>query len=114
MDAYVAAAVTACRDPASRAAQAAGLRQAVLALHCGEAWDAHLAGLRDVIPSEHVVGFAYEPPRLPEELARYRARIGSAGKAGGPLAFAQKTAAENQLHARSDIELLDALRRAAA
>jgi hypothetical protein len=114
MDAYVAQALALAGDAGTREAKAAAGRLAVQAMHCGEGWDAQLDALRRALPAEHRVGLGFEPPPIPDELARYRTRIGSAGKALGPLAFAQKSANENGLNPRTDIELIDAMRRAQA
>jgi hypothetical protein len=109
MDAYVAAVLALAGDPAAREAQAEDARRAVLARHCGSGWDAQLAGLQQAIPGQHSVGLAHDPLPLPGEFAEYRARLGTAGKPEGPLAFAQKNAQEHGLSPRADIALLEAI-----
>ena len=108
---YAAAVIALAGDPDQRKAAAYEARRAVLACHCGEAWDARLEALQRSIPLRHDVGFGFEPRPMPAPLAEYSAALYSRRAYQSPLAFAQETAQRQGLAPRTDVALLDAMRR---
>jgi hypothetical protein len=110
-DAYVAAAIALAGDPDRRAAHAQEARCAVLADHCGDGWNARLAVLQRAIPRQHDVGLSFEPQPMPGPLAEYWASIHALNARQGPLAYAEQRARHEGLWPRSDIAVLDAMRK---
>jgi hypothetical protein len=110
-DAYVAAAIALAGDPDRRAAQAREARRAVLAEHCGDGWNARLEALQRAIPPEHGVGLAFEPKPMSGPLAEYWASVHAGIVRQSPLAYAEQRAREQGLRPRSDIAVLDAMRK---
>jgi hypothetical protein len=110
-DDYVAAAIALAGDTDRRKAAAAEARRAALAFHCGAAWDARLDALQRAIPLRHEVGFGFEPRPMPQALAEYSAALHTRRLHGSALAFAQETAQQQGLSPRTDVALLEAMRR---
>jgi len=110
-DEYAVAVISLARDPIRRNALALQARRAVLDWHCGAAWDAQLEALQRSIPSQHNVGFAFEPRPIPLPLAEYSAALYTRRLHGSPLAFAEDTARQQGLAPRTDVALLEAMRK---
>jgi hypothetical protein len=108
---YAASVISLAGDPERRKAAAFEARRAVLASHCGDAWDARLEALQRTIPLQHDAGFGFEPRPMPEPLADYSATLHTRRLHGSPLAFAQETAQRQGLAPRTDVALLEAMRR---
>jgi hypothetical protein len=110
-DAYATTAIALGTDPDWREAQAQQARDAVLAVNCGEGWDARLTALQREIPPQHATGFGFEPRPMPAELADYWAGVHASRVRQSPLAWAQNSAAEQGLQPRTDIAVLEAMQR---
>jgi hypothetical protein len=108
--AYVEQALSLARDPGQRSQLAKQARDDVLAVHCGDAWRASLAALRDTVPPTHEPVDVDDVPLLTEGLARYWATFHGVPRAESALAFAMRTAEAQGLRARTDVALADALR----
>jgi hypothetical protein len=104
-EAYVAAAVALCKDPAARDAQARHARESVLAVHCGEGWAKRLEQLRKQVPARHEPTGAMAAPRLPAELSAYWERYHSAQAGKGPMAYAKNEGARLSLSADGQLLL---------
>ena len=109
-DRYVEQAVALARDASLRSQLARRAREDVLAVHCGNAWRATLARLRDALPAAHEPADPDDVPPLTEGLANYWATFHGVPRAESALAFATRTAEAQGLRARTDIALTDALR----
>jgi hypothetical protein len=71
-----------------------------------------LAALEEGLPDGHDAALAGTPPPMPEPLARYWAAYHRAARATpNPLVYAQGAAQRHGLQARTDIAVLDAIRR---
>ena len=70
-----------------------------------------LEALQRTIPLQHDAGFGFEPRPMPEPLADYSAALYTRRLHGSPLAFAQETAQRQGLAPRTDVALLEAMRR---
>lgn len=110
-NAYAIAIISLAGDPDRRKAMASQARCAVRATHCGDAWDARLGALQRAIPLRHDVGFGFEPQPMPAPLAEYSAALYTRRLHANSLEFAQDTARQLGLAPRTDVALLDTVRR---
>lgn len=111
-DAYLAQVRALCEDPRRRESMASTARSSVQGIHCGRNWARALERLATAVPGRHEPETGLDVPPLSPALKAYWAGYHAAShRREDPFAFARGVAASYGLMPRTDVELLDALRR---